>query len=899
MTMDQHYLAPLLVPASIVVLGAAGGEAGGIADAIAGRLAADGFAGPVRRFDIDDPEPDRTGDESRADLAIVALPAPRLAEALERVGRLHCRSALLVSSGIEQAQAADLQALAQRHGVRLLGPNGLGFQRPALKLNASVAGPLAAAGPLGLISQSGSLTTAILDWARMNRVGFSSIVALGANPGDELAEVLDFLSTDAATRSIVIHLEGIHDARRFMSALRIAAHAKPVIVLKAGRKPAGSQAALTHSGAIVGADDAFDPALHRAGSVRVRSFVQLFSAAKCLASRYRPVGRRLAVITNGGGPGVLAADWIEQIRLEVGSLSADAVERLAPLLPPLASIGNLIDVSEDASPAQFAAAIEATGADADVDGLLVLYSPKLGGDPDGVAGAVIEAQRPIRKPVLACFLGDDRVVPARALLNAAQIPNFRTPEAAVDAFGNMATFHRNQQLLLQTPPRLSPLPDPDIEGARLLIESVLAARRNVLTEMESKALLSSFHIPVTQTILARSATEALMVANQLGYPVALKIDSPDISHKSDVGGVALDLANAAQVRDGFVEMMATVARNAPDARINGITVQNMAGKKHGREINIGLTTDVPFGPVIVFGAGGRMIELIADRAMELPPLNQYLARRLIERSRVAATLGDWHGAPAVDRVVLEHMLMRVSEMVCALPQLREMDINPIVVDANGAVAVDARVVVAATTSSTASGAASADRFSHLAILPYPSEYEQQWPLPGGDEYSLRPIRPDDAEMLQQFVRGMSPQSRYFRFASALNELSPRMLARYTLIDYDREMALIAVKPAPADAVGPVQPRMIGVSRYVINPDSISCEFSLAVSDDHAGRGVGSRLMHALVEVARDKGLIEMHGFVLSSNDTMLSLMKSLGFKSRAYPDDSSFRLVSLELQKAR
>ncbi|CAN5428017.1 GNAT family N-acetyltransferase [soil metagenome] len=891
MTMDQHYLAPLLAPKSIVVLG----DADGPADAIAGRLAADGYAGTTHRLDVDDARSIGDLDDARIDLAIVALPAAKLADALARVGRLHCRSALIVSNGIGMAQALELQVLAKQHGVRLLGPNGLGFQRPALKLNASVAGPLAAAGPLGLISQSGSLTTAILDWARMNRVGFSSVVALGANPGDELAEVLDFLSTDAATRSIVIHLEGIHDARRFMSALRIAAHAKPVIVLKAGRKPAGSQAALTHSGAIVGADDVFDTALNRAGAVRVRSFVQLFSAAKCLASRYRPVGRRLAVVTNGGGPGVLAADWIEQIRLEVGTLTADAAKRLRPLLPAQASIGNLIDVSEDATPAQFAAAVEATGADADVDGLLVLYSPKLDGDPDGVARAVIEAQRPIRKPVLACFLGDDRVVPARALLNAAQIPNFRTPEAAVDAFGNMATFHRNQQLLLQTPPRLSPLPDPDIEGARLLIESVLAERRQVLTEMESKALLASFHIPVTRTILARSATEAMMVANQLGYPVALKIDSPDISHKSDVGGVALDVANAAQVRDGFADMMAAVRLAAPDARINGITVQNMAGKKHGREVNIGLTTDVPFGPVIVFGAGGRMIELIADRAMELPPLNQFLARRLIERSRVAATLGDWHGATAVDRIALEHMLMRVSEMVCALPQLREMDINPIVVDADGAIAVDARVVVAAGASS-ASGA-SAERFSHLAILPYPSEYEQQWPLPGGDEYTLRPIRPDDAEMLQQFVRGMSPQSRYFRFASALNELSPRMLARYTLIDYDREMAIIAVKPAPADAVGPVQPRMIGVSRYVINPDSTSCEFSLAVSDDHAGRGVGSRLMRAIVDVARDKGLIEMHGFVLSSNDTMLSLMKSLGFTSSAYPDDPSFRLVTLELQR--
>ena len=394
------------------------------------------------------------------------------------------------------------------------------------------------------------------------------------------------------------------------------------------------------------------------------------------------------------------------------------------------------------------------------------------------------------------------------MLNAVAIPSFRTPEAAVDAFGNIASFYQNQQLLQQTPPPLSTGAQPDTEGARLLIEAVLAERRKVLTEMESKALLAAFHIPVTRTMLARSANEAMLIAAQLGYPVALKIDSPDVSHKSDVQGVALNVMAATQVRDTYNDMLAAVRRALPAARINGVTIQPMSGKRHGREIYIGLTTDDPFGPVITFGAGGTMIELIADRAMELPPLNQFLAHRLIERARVAEMLAEWRGAPAASLDSVEQILLRVSEMVCALPQLREMDINPIIVDETGAVAVDARVVI----DHAPPGASGNGDYQHLAILPYPSAYQREWPMKGGGLYTIRPIRPDDADMLQAFVRGLSPESRYFRFASAMPELPARMLARYTLIDYDREMALVAVqtqREAAADGSFTEQERIIG------------------------------------------------------------------------------------------
>ena len=892
--MDKHYLTPLFSPDSIAVFAGAVDDPASQtpqARALLQALRAQRFTGTLTFVDIHASGTLADLADAQADLAVIALPADQVATALELAGRIKCRAALVISSGIGAAQAGELHKIARRDGIHLLGPNCMGFQRPLLQLNASVAGDLCAKGPLALISQSGALTSSILDWAKKNGVGFSTVVSLGRNTSVDLAQVLDFLAADAQTHSIVVYLEGISSARRFMSSLRAAANAKPVVILKAGRKSEGNRAALTHSGAIVGSDDVFDAALRRAGAVRVRSFVALFSAAKCLASRYRAVGRRLAIVTNGGGPGVLAADWISEIKLQLASLTPDQMKELQPQLPPLASLCDLIDVSEEAGPEHFKAAIEATAKARQIDGVLAICSPKVGTDSATIASALVESNKKLGKPMFTCLMGDASVGEARQILNEAAIPTFRTPEAAVGAFGNIASFYQNQQLLQQTPPPMSDLAKPDVEGARMLIESVLAERRKVLTEMESKALLAAFHIPVTRTMLARSASEAIMIATQLGFPVALKIDSPDVSHKSDVQGVALNVVNAVGVRDTFTEMMQTVARLQPEARINGVTVQNMSNQKRGREICVGLVTDEPFGPVISFGAGGTMIELINDRAMELPPLNQFLARSLIARSRVAETLGEWRGATAVDMEALEQVLLRVSEMVCELPQLREMDINPIIVDESGAIAVDARIVIDSSTPGV-------HDYSHLAILPYPSQYEQVCPLPGGGEYTVRPIHPDDAMMLQEFMRSLSPESRYFRFVSSMQELPPTLLARFTLIDYDREMALVAVlreRGVGADGEASELSRIVGVSRYITNPDRASCEFSLVVADDFKGKGIGSRLMLSIMEFAREKGLTEIEGLVLANNPTMLKLMKGLGFQIKAFPEDADFKLVTQTL----
>ncbi|MDP1901424.1 MAG: bifunctional acetate--CoA ligase family protein/GNAT family N-acetyltransferase [Rubrivivax sp.] len=870
--MDRHFLTPLLQPRSIVAF--AGDPQGEAPTREARRLretlVESGFAGPVTWLDIH-----MTGTladlaQSRADLALIALPAEQVAAALEIVGRIRCRAALVLSSGLSAELGTELHLTARRHGVILMGPNSPGLQRPAIKLNVGGLGPLAATGPLALVAQSGALTSAMLDWATQHGVGFSAVVSLGPNTAVELPQVLDFLAGDAATQSILVYMEGTRDARRFMSALRAAAYAKPVVVMKSGRQAAGSRVALTHSASIVGADEVFDAALRRAGVVRVQQFTQLFSAAQCLASRFRPVGDKLAIVTNGGGPAVLAADWADAHGITVAQVQ---------------------DLGEEADGPAYVAAMQAAVEERGFDGVLLIYSPKAGSDVMAIAQAVGEAFVPNAKPVLGCWMGETSVRPARQYLSARQLPVFRTPEGAVDAFHNIASFYRNQQLLQQTPPPLGGGDEPDTEGARLLIEGVLAERRKVLTEMESKALLAAFHIPVTRTMLARSANEAMLIASQLGYPVALKIDSPDITHKSDVHGVTLNVNNATQVRDRYNEMLLAVAQAQPGARISGITVQPMASQRHGREVFVGLMSDEAFGPVITFGAGGSMIELIHDRAMELPPLNQFLARRLIERPRVAEMLGEWRGEAAADHAALERILLRVSEMACALPQLRQMDINPVIVDETGAVAVDARIVVD-------DAVQSPDPYGHLAILPYPAGQEREWPLKGGATYTIRPIHPDDAEMLQGLVRSLSQESRYFRFASALPELTARMLARFTLIDYDREMALVAVikeRHAADDGSETETERVIGVSRFVTNPDGTSCEFSLVVADDFAGRGLGSRLMISIMDAARSKGLTEIMGLILVHNAPMLRLMASLGFQVATFAEDPDFKIATRPL----
>jgi acetyltransferase len=886
---NRHYLDPLFNPRRVALFLAPGAAGDELASALAGASV------PVVTIVFEGSET-RVDTSERIDLALLRIAPEAVSAALEECARLRIRAAVVFASdepsrGSDREAAARTQAwreIAARHGIHLLGPQTMGLQRPHLGLNASLLGPVARPGKLAFVTQSGALGGAILDWAPDTSVGFSAVISIGSDSAVDLAQVLDFLASDPRTHSILLYLEGIINARRFMSALRAAASVKPVIVLKGGARTEGKRAALTHSGAMVGRNSVFNAALRRAGAVRVRFVTQLFAAARCLASPYQPQGRRLAIVTNGGGPGVLAADLAGELGIALAPTSAATVEALRAVLPAACVLDNPVDLGERAQPEHYVAAMKTLAQDPDIDGVLVMCSPKSGVDVQAIAQAVAKARPEISKLLLACWMGNLEMRPLRQLLEESGVPSFRTPESSVDAFANIASFQLNQKLLQQTPASLSHSKVPDIDGARILIESALAERRSTLTEMESKALLAAFHIKVTRTMLARKPTEALMIGSQLGYPVALKISSPDIAHKSEVGGVVLNVRDANEVRARFTEITAAVKAAQPDAQIDGITIQEMSIKPNGRELYVGVVRDPLFGPVIAFGAGGTMIELIHDRSMELPPLNRFLARRLIERTRVARLLEAGHGRPAIDYTALEDLLLRVSEMVCELPWLKEMDINPVIVDEHGAIAADARIVI------EPAPPMGADRHAHLAIMPYPSHLQEEVPLTDGSSYFIRPIRPEDADHLQALVRALSEESRYFRFISTMREISPRALARYTQIDYQREFALVAThNNSERGAVE--DERIVGVSRYAIDPSGESAEFAVVVADDWAGRGLASRLMNGLCEVARSMGVKRIQGYILANNHNMMKLMTRLGFNMHADPDDPSMRVAEKAL----
>ena len=894
--MDKHFLDSTFNPKSLALITEAALEASWL-EPLKAELKAGTFTGSMHDFVLDEASLASalaaTQSLQPIDLAIARVSWQRSSQILDLVEHLRCKSLVLLGQSIDEHAAERFNREAKARGVKLIGPNTLGFQRPVTGLNASIMGSLARPGSIAFLAQSGSLGSAVLDWASEGRLGFSLIAALGSFPGVSLEEILDFLANDTKTKSVVVHLEGIQRARSFMSSLRALASTKPVIVLKAGRQRDALTAAQTHSRAMVGNDEVFEVALRRAGAVRVHSFTQLFSAAQCLANRPRAGGKRLAVITNGAGVGVLAADRIADCGLELGKLGDRQRQWLRQAIgsPQKAedaiNLDYLIDLGEHASAAHYQAALESIDKEEAIDAALLILTPKPGVDALAIARALIEQSKKCRKLLFCCWMGEKTVSEARSVLIEAGLPNFRSPELAVDAFSSMVTYEANQQLLQQIPPPLSSLAKPDLDGARLLVESVLAERRLTLSEFESKALLAAFHIPITHTVLARTANEAMLIATQVGYPVAMKIDSADILHKSDVQGVALNLGTATSVREMFEHMLERVRSLRPDATINGVTIQKMYRGVHHREVYIGLISDPLFGPTLSFGAGGEMIELIHDRSLELAPLNQFLAQQMIKRSKVFPMLESWRGAHAVHLESLDHILLRVSELACALPQVVELDINPILVDEHGAVAVDARVVLSP--SSLQSRA-----HDHLAVLPYPMRYERVWPLREGGDYRVRPLHPEDAIKLQTLVNSVSPESRYFRFASAMRELPQRLLARLSLIDYEREMALLALgtRTTPGADEGE---SAIAIVRYVTNPDGKSCEFALLVHDDYAGRGLGTRMMQSIIEVARDRGLEWMHGLVLVNNTPMLRLMRTLGFSVASMPDDPDFKLVSFRL----
>jgi len=887
--MYQHYLNTLFSPKSVAVFGASD-RSESIGCVVYQNLLAS-FQGKVYGIN---PKYARTDGKliftsieeikEQVDLAVIVTPASTIATIIESCGKNGIKTAVILSSGFSEIgqEGVILQRTvtnaAKLYGVRLLGPNCLGIMRPTIGLNATFYKGDALPGRLALVSQSGALCTAILDWAHAAGIGFSSVISIGSLADIDFGEVLDYLVSDIQTESILLYIEGIHHARSFVSALRAATRVKPVIAVKVGRHLAGRRAAISHSGALVGSDDVFDAALSRAGVVRVKTIAQMFTAAQALSYRHRPTGNRLAIVTNGGGPGAMAADQAADLNIALAELSPQTMKKLNSFLPAIWSHGNPVDIIGDATPERYRKTLEVCMEDPGVDGVLVILTPQAMTHPEEVAEVVTKVAAGQKKSLITCWMGNMQISKGRQIFVKNSIPTFRTPEPAVDAFFYATAYHQNQKLLLQTPEPFSQHAKSDVDGARMMIEAALAEHRNVLSEMESKALLSAFHIPVAPTAIARSPNEALLIAEQFGFPVALKVNSQDITHKTDSGGVKLNLENAHAVRAAYKNILADVSRNYPNARIDGIAVEPMIQKSSGRELMIGVTNDPMFGPIITFGAGGILVEIIDDRAVALPPLNNYLARTLIKRTRVAKMLGQFRGMPPIDLVAVENILLCVSEMVCELPWIKEMDINPLIVDENGAIAVDARIVVGHISASLAP-------YAHMAIYPYPSHLISQWQLSDGTDITIRPIRSEDAEIEKEFVRKLSEESRLFRFMSTRQELTPTMLAQFTQIDYDREMALIAITRKDNKEVG------LGVCQYIITPDGESCEFALVVADDWQHRAIGSHLMNCLMRAARARGLKIIQGEVLTNNTNMLKLMKVLGFTVESFEDDLTSKRV--------
>ena len=892
---EKHYLTPLFEPKSVGVIGASERETA-IGGVLIRNMLDAGFKGKI--FAIN-PKHDKVHGVKcyksvedvplRLDMVVIATAAQKVPAIIDSCGRAGVKAAIVLSAGFSEtgprgaALERSLMDTARRHKIRLLGPNCLGIMRLELGLNATFAHGRALPGSIGLISQSGALCTAILDWARPNNVGFSAVVSLGSSRDVDFGEALEFMISDPRTESIFLYVEGLRDARRFMSALRGAARVKPVLLIKVGRHPEASKAVLSHTGAQVGDDAVFDAAIRRAGVIRLYSLGQLFAAANALFSHFRPRGNRLAIITNGGGPGLMAADRALDLGIPLAQLSDTTMAKLNACLPATWSHGNPIDVLGDADVDRYRSAIKAVLEGPNVDGVLVMLTPQAMTRATDVAKALIEEERSADKPVVTCFMGEEQVGEARKLFEAAGIPTFRTPEPAVELFSHISAYYRNQKLLAQTPASLSQSNPPSIESARLVIETALNERRKVLNEMESKAILAAFRIPIAQTVVARSATEAMVLAEEIGLPVVMKIDSLDITHKSDVGGVRLNLTSLAAVRTAYQEILEGVRRTHPNASINGIAIEPMVIKRNGRELMVGVRRDPVFGPIITFGEGGTRVEVQKDRAIALPPLNSYLARDLIRSTRVSAYLDEFRNMPPINMEALEMVLLRVSEMVCELPWLKELDINPLIVDEDGAVAVDARIV-ADNVSPTA------DRYDHMSIHPYPQHLTTHWTLPDGTDVTIRAIKPEDADLEVNFVRKLSAETKYFRFMNTMRELPPAMVVRLTQIDYDREMAFVAT------VANEGQETEIGVCRYAVNPDGESCEFAVVVADDWQHRGLARRLMGVLIETARNRGLVYMNGVFLANNERMLRFVQSLGFVLSSDPDDSTVKLGVLPLQ---
>lgn len=821
----------------------------------------------------------------KADLAIICTPPHTVPQIIAGLGEHGTRAAVVLTAGLRRTRTDDGRTLEQAmldaarpHLLRILGGNCLGILVPGLNLNASFAHIPALPGRVALIHQSGALCTALLDWATSTGIGFSHFVSIGDSADIDFGDVLDYLGSDPAAHSILMYIEAISKARKFMSAARAAARNKPVILIKAGRAEEGALAAASHTGAMMGSDDVYDAAIRRAGMLRVFSTREMFDAVETLAAIPRFKSNRLAIVTNGGGPGVIATDALVLDGGRLAELSDDTVNRLDEVLPANWSRRNPIDIIGDADGKRYAAALEIVLEEDNVETVLVLHSPTAVVSSDEAAEGVVRiaAKDKRKNKILASWLGGDTVANGRRLLTDAGIPNYDTPDEAVRAFMHIVRYQRNQELLMETPMSVPEAQTPDAGTVRATINQALADVRDTLTETEAKDVIAAYGVPIVATRVADTPETAAETARAIGFPVALKILSESITHKSDVGGVVLDLDSGEEVAHAARNMAARVRGLYPDIDDFGFTIQPMARKPGAHELIIGTATDPVFGPVVLFGEGGTAVELIDDKSLALPPLNMKLARELIDSTRVARRLHGYRDQPSADLDGIAAALVQISQLVADIPEIIELDINPLVAGGDGVLALDARVRVAATSQH------GADR---LAIRPYPKQLEEHVQL-GNRNLLLRPIRPEDEPMHKAFIDQLEPDDIRFRFFGMVRHFPHTQLARLTQIDYDREMAFIAVDTDTS--------RTLGVVRTVCDPDNINAELAIIVSSQAKGEGFGRALLAKMIDYCRARGTQYIIGEVLSNNERMLSLAKKLGFV--ATPDSTTeVKKLSLRL----
>lgn len=859
----------LLRPASVALIGASE-RSGRVGTLVMRNLLQGGFKGRIlpvnpKRSAVMDVEAFGSVEElpEAPDLAVIATPPDTVPGLTASLAKRGTRASIVLTAGIAGAARQAMLDAAKPTCLRVLGPNCLGLLVPPLGLNASFAHRQALAGGIAFVSQSGALCTAVLDWATARGIGFSVFASLGDSADVDVGDLLDWLASDATTKAILLYVEDVKQARKFMSAARAASRNKPVIVVKSGRAPEGARAAASHTGALAGADDVYDTAFRRAGMLRVVTTEELFGAVETLAHARTLSGDALAIVTNGGGPGVMAADALVLGGGRLARLAPETVAKLDAQLPKTWSRANPVDIIGDAPGARYAAGVGAVLDDQGVGAALVMHAPTATASPVEAARATIDAAKASRKNVFAVWLGADGVAEARRLFQAEGLPNYPTPDQAVSAFLHIVEYRKNQRSLIETPPSLPDDAPPDLVKARSALAAAQAAGRDLLTEAEAKAVLEAFGIPVVRTLVVRDAEEAARLAKDIGFPVALKIASPDISHKTDVGGVALDLANAEEVKAAAEAMTRRAMRLRPSARLQGFTVQAMAARAGAHELIVGLASDRVFGPVVLFGQGGVAVEVVADKAVALPPLNLNLAGELVARTRIAKLLRGYRDRPPVDDTALRRAICRVAQIAVDLPEIAELDVNPLLADGAGVIALDARIRIA--------GGAPVP----LAIRPYPKELEETFKMRDGRDVLIRPIRPEDDAAHRAFFARLSTEDIRLRFFGVPRDLSKSEFARFTQIDYDREMALIATAK---DGAG--QTETLGVVRAIADPDNIAAEFAVIVRSDLKGRGLGRKLLERIIAYQRKRGTSEIRGEVLAENSAMLDLMAALGFSRK-------------------